>query len=215
MTLIQNDSDTPQQKAIKSAMRMNLQNRYTGAVELLLSKAAFLDPRIKNLSYILETQRDELIKMIYDEAEAVIEEREAEILDCTDSEKYDKQAKPPPSKKSKGEHNLLEFLDDVISPEDQDVTITAYQKARSEVKRYYEAALTKEETDEGPLAWWKYNAVRYPVLSKLAKKYLAIPATSVPSERAFSLGGHIANVKRACLQPASVNMLIFLAENLQ
>ena len=41
VTLIEKDGDTSQQKAIKSAMRMNLQNRYAGAVELLLSKAAF------------------------------------------------------------------------------------------------------------------------------------------------------------------------------
>ena len=124
----------------------------------------------------------------------------------------DEKVKPPLSKKSEGEHKLLEFLGDVINPEDQDVTITAYQKAHSEVKQYHEVTLTKEETDEGPLAWWKHNAVRYPILSKLAKKYLTIPATSVPSERAFSFGGHIANVKQSCLQPSSVNMLIFLAE---
>ena len=141
---------------------------------------------MKNLLYLSETEREELIKMIYDEAEAAIES-ETELLDCADSEKYectcnDGMVKPPPSKKSKGEHKLLEFLGDVINPEDQDVTITAYQKARSEVKRYHKAVLTKEETDESPLVWWKYNAVCYPVLSKLAKKYLAIPATSVPSE---------------------------------
>jgi len=95
------------------------------------------------------------------------------------------------------------------------MTITAYQKARSEVKQYQDAALTKEETDEGPLVWWKHNVVCYPVLSKLAIKYLAIPTTSVPSERSFSFAGHIVNVKRACLQPSSVNMLVFLSENLQ
>jgi len=45
--------------------------------------------------------------------------------------------------------------------------------------------------------------------------WLRIPATSVPSERAFSSAGHIVNTKRACLLPSSVNMLVFLAENLQ
>ena len=45
--------------------------------------------------------------------------------------------------------------------------------------------------------------------------YLAIPATSIPSERAFSAAGHIVNKKRACLHPSSVNMLVFLSENLK
>ena len=47
----------------------------------------------------------------------------------------DKNLSPPPSKKSKGVHKLLEFLGDIINPEDQEVTLTAFQKARIEVKR--------------------------------------------------------------------------------
>ena len=36
VTLVEQDNDTSQQKAIKSAMRLNLQNRYTGSVEMFL-----------------------------------------------------------------------------------------------------------------------------------------------------------------------------------
>ena len=39
------------------------------------------------------------------------------------------------------------------------------------------------------LQWWG-NAAFYPRLSILAKKYLAIPVSYVPSERVFSLAGH-------------------------
>ena len=55
---------------------------------------------------------------------------------------------------------------------------------------------------------------RYPNLCKLALHYLAILATSVPSEWVFSISGHIIRAKRACLLPEHVQMFVFLAENL-
>ena len=36
VTFIEKDDDTQQQKVMKYAMRMNLQNQYTGALDLLL-----------------------------------------------------------------------------------------------------------------------------------------------------------------------------------
>ena len=44
--------------------------------------------------------------------------------------------------------------------------------------------------------------------------HICIPATSVPSERAFSTGGNIVNAKHSCLLPENTNMLTFLAQNL-
>ena len=41
------------------------------------------------------------------------------------------------------------------------------------------------------LGWWKANSNRYQVLSKLARDVLAIPASTVASESAFSTEGHI------------------------
>lgn len=39
-----------------------------------------------------------------------------------------------------------------------------------------------------PLQWWRLNRHKYPILAILARRYLAIPATSAPSERFFSIG---------------------------
>ena len=49
----------------------------------------------------------------------------------------------------------------------------------------------------------------------VAKKYLAIPATSIPSERFFSLAGFIVRKNRTKLLPEHVNQNIFLAKNKQ
>jgi hypothetical protein len=43
------------------------------------------------------------------------------------------------------------------------------------------------------------NAAFYPRLSILTQKYLAIPASHVPSERVFSLAGHLVKKNRARL----------------
>ncbi len=47
----------------------------------------------------------------------------------------------------------------------------------------------------------------------LARTYLAIPATSVPSEQIFSQAGLILNKKRPALSPEHANHLICLHEN--
>merc|ERR1712208_68654 len=60
-----------------------------------------------------------------------------------------------------------------------------------------------------PLNWWKENERHYPLLSPLAKAFLSIPATSVPSERVFSTAGDIVNAQRSQLLPENVDMLIF------
>jgi len=63
------------------------------------------------------------------------------------------------------------------------------------------------------LAWWKENSSRYPNISKLAKKYLCIPSTTTPSERAFSNAGNIITAKRNCLSGETAKWLIFLSHN--
>lgn len=65
-----------------------------------------------------------------------------------------------------------------------------------------------------PLAWWMENSLRYPKISKLSKKYLCIPFTSTPSERAFSTAGNIiTTAKRNCLSGETAKWLIFLSHN--
>ena len=48
---------------------------------------------------------------------------------------------------------------------------------------------------------------------RLAKIYLGIPATSVPSERVFSTAGDIISAQRSALLPQHVDKLIFLKKN--
>lgn len=65
-----------------------------------------------------------------------------------------------------------------------------------------------------PLKWWKENEKQYPLLSPVAKAFLSIPATSVPSERVFSTAGDIVSAQRSQLLPENVDVLVFLKKNM-
>ena len=64
-------------------MRTNLSTRYSDDLLLLLSKAAFLDPRLKTLPFLSSTETEELYKYI-----------QKSTLEG-----------PPATKKAKGEHD--------------------------------------------------------------------------------------------------------------
>lgn len=55
-------------------------------------------------------------------------------------------------------------------------------RANVEFKHYFACGYEGEE----PLIWYKKNAHLMPTLSKVATKYLQIPASSAASERLFS-----------------------------
>ena len=85
------------------------------------------------------------------------------------------------------------------------------ERVEVEISTYLDLPVV--EMDSDPLQWWKHEEKHLP-LAVLAKKYLCICGTSVPSERLFSKSGFIVDAFRSCLMPEKVNMLTFLAKNL-
>ena len=63
-----------------------------------------------------------------------------------------------------------------------------------------------------PLQYWKSNKLQYPLLAQLARKYLAPPCTTVPSEKLFSTASNIVTDKRTRLDIDKVEMLLFLTQ---
>ena len=51
------------------------------------------------------------------------------------------------------------------------------------------------------------------MLSKLARKYLAVPATFTPSEQLFSEAGNVMTIKRTQLTPNMLENLVFCKKN--
>jgi hypothetical protein len=75
-----------------------------------------------------------------------------------------------------------------------------------EVERYLQLEVI-DEVD--PLEWWKENIVHFPHLAFLARKYLAIPASSVSSERMFSYSGNIITDRHNRLADDAISDIVF------
>ena len=68
----------------------------------------------------------------------------------------------------------------------------------------------KNSTYFDTLGWWRDNRGKFPYLAALARLVLAVPATSAPSERLFSVAGLVATKLRACMDSDNIAMLVFL-----
>ena len=78
----------------------------------------------------------------------------------------------------------------------------------NEVQRY--TALPNEPKDTDILSWWRSHSQTFPLLSQLARRYLAIPASSASSERLFSRMKLVATDARQNLKPDTLCMLLFI-----
>ena len=86
---------------------------------------------------------------------------------------------------------------------------------RVEVERYRTSVFlsAEEKSDFEIFKWWTKHSSTYPSLYLAFKATLSIPATSIPSERIFSLAGFILCKRRSQILANNVNRYIFLNRN--
>ena len=88
----------------------------------------------------------------------------------------------------------------------------SHTAARKEIDRYLLTPPPKAKnvtTDD----WWRSQKQNFPILFEVARKFLSIQSTSVPSERAWSTAGHYSSDSRARLTGEHLEMLVFLNRN--
>ena len=84
---------------------------------------------------------------------------------------------------------------------------------KNEIQHYLNLPELPALKEYGPFAWWATNKAQYPILHKIAIKYLSIPATSVPSERLFSDANNLVTSQRTRLDSSIINKIMFLKRN--
>ena len=84
-----------------------------------------------------------------------------------------------------------------------------------ELGKYLSSGLSTLSGGADPLAWWRDSGnSMFPTLARLARRYFTMNATSVMSERLFSLSDHIVSKKRTSMKDDTVNQTVFLTRNL-
>ena len=99
-----------------------------------------------------------------------------------------------------------------------DLMITKIERSPVLIERFQEEFKVYISMDPVPssvkvLNWWQKNEKQFPLIANVAKQMLCTPATSTPSERAFSKAGALISDRRAQLKPANVDKLLFLNKN--
>ncbi|CAF4265118.1 unnamed protein product, partial [Rotaria magnacalcarata] len=77
----------------------------------------------------------------------------------------------------------------------------------------YGSLCRKNPTIDG-ITFWKAHGEQLPLLKGMAAVYLSTPATSVPSESAFSLSAYVGRKERARLSPENLSYSVFLKDKL-
>ena len=181
------DTDTPLTKEIKMAIGTDLNNRYSLS-NVLLDQCSFVDPRFKQLY----CTSDESVKLVISEMESIVSNNEESASVSDDS--------APPTNKGK----FSKIFGTVTLPSSTSESMSPTQKVMLKIETYMQYQTL--HIDQCPLEWWKIEAHRMPVLSKVARKYLCICDSSVASERMFSKGGNIVTAKRNGLKPEMWNV---------
>ena len=105
---------------------------------------------------------------------------------------------------------LLDVFSEIVA--DSNETNDDHLVNASEVDRYLNMPIIDFKTGD-PYLWWSQHHQEFPFLSKLARRYLSAPATSVPSEQVFSAAGDLHDEKRNRIMPELSQDLLFIQNN--
>ena len=180
--------------------------------------ATLMDPRFKNLAFSnkpnqainqaksialsiahdIHSKDDKIAEVITeDDIDESTESSNTKVQDEFDNlwSAFDCKVAKNPGKRSRVKDHYKEIID-------------------LEMKKYI--SVPKLDRKECPIKWWKTTGSKnYPSLFEVAKKFVPMPATSVPAERAFSDASNVLTKRRNKLGKENANMLITLHTNLK
>jgi len=170
-------------------------------LDIIHKVATFLHPsfkRLHDLSSVFERQEikrhvTDLLRM---QTSPVVDNGSQCCCCCCTGEEQ-----PPPAKRSATDVLFRKFGSEASK------TADGYD---NELEKY---GIEDPGDIENVLDWWKESARKYPRLSRIARRILAIPASSSASESVFSIAGGTITDLRSNLAPETLHSLLFLHYN--
>jgi zinc finger BED domain-containing protein 1 (E3 SUMO-protein ligase ZBED1) len=159
--------------SVKKAICKKMESRWNDqntSYYTLGNRAMFFDPRFKDLRFLNFDQMNTVtcfIKNIYNSRVREIETNTSTISQVEESN------------------------NDILSSFFANTPLEQNVNAKDELTRYNEIPTQKINIKSDPFEWWRIHSLQFPILASMARDYLAIPATSVPSERLFSDAGKV------------------------
>ncbi|XP_048054650.1 E3 SUMO-protein ligase ZBED1-like [Megalobrama amblycephala] len=195
--LMRAEDDGHRVTEFKAKVRQSLSGRMKVDTDDLVTKpaliASVLDPRHKHLPFFAQTEKEAAKSKLIEMCAPLAGADEVSAAQAGDMQRSQSSAM------------MLLLGGDYSTPRQ------ATDDPEAEVDIYMRD--DPPSLDINPLEWWKANERRFPRLATLARRYLCIPGTSVPSERVFSATGLTVNRLRSRLTPEHVDMLLFLNKN--
>lgn len=217
-------------------------NRYN-TVHHYFFVAAYLDPRVKSLlkkKFMIKADykilRQEIRKLMITK-ETKRRELEGLAMDESETQEATTSLEPGEAPTTAASEKRAAMFDGLADDEDGDnsddddeeetgeivlvaattTKKTIHQTVDKELAKYDKVQALPLYNPDGsyvnPLDWWKKHAASFELLAALAFVYLAIPATSAPSERIWSRAAIILTCKRSKLKPEVAQSMMLLKEN--
>lgn len=188
-------TETAQQ--LKTNILQNIERRFKQVEHVsILAISTLLDPRFKKIHFTQPLALSNAIKKL----NTLIVNATATELDT-----------PPTPSTSEPQSNSSEF--DFWAPHKQLANnftshIENQSSINSELQQYFSSTVTDINSDS--IVEWNQLKSIYPTMYNLSVEFLAIQATSVPSERLFSLAGNVITEKRNRLSDTHLEEILLL-----
>lgn len=181
---------------VRNFIRADMINRWDPANQLLCM-AAVVDPRFKSLSWLAAEEKAAIVQCLKEELE-------------DEASRVGVEEEAPQAKRraiAREEKEILRYFGNAAAMNEG-----AARSIEEEVAEYL-AAPQCQHFQSNPLTWWARNEKSFPRIAVLALRYLAIPASTAPSERVFSHAKLITDRKRHAILPERLHKQLFLRMN--
>uniref|UniRef100_A0A3P8W7J8 BED-type domain-containing protein n=1 Tax=Cynoglossus semilaevis TaxID=244447 RepID=A0A3P8W7J8_CYNSE len=213
----QGDSSSSILREVKRMMRKSLASCYDNpVVNMVLCVACSLDPqRIIQIKRSPSTESPESEGDILRRSKRLKNNHRVIFKDILDKHKYEKE--------DEDEHVNEDEESDAFETDDNDSVDCSSQAGQSgmdSVEESVDMEMSIFRADKGaslgvePLQWWRTTGGQFPLLSTVARAYLAVPAVAGSAAKDFAQEGPCTLYrKRANIPPETLDAVLFLHHN--